>query len=416
MESSDKKKILILTADAGFGHRSAATAVSDALKQTYGNQLHIDIVNPLDNKKAPFFLRESQSDYDKIIRSIPELYKVGYEASDSTFSATVFERALTVLLYDVMFEIIQEYQPDVILTTYPLYQAPFTAVRLIHRINIPMYTVITDLVTVHHIWFDRHIDGLFVPTEEVKQLAIDSKIPEDRIEITGIPVSPAYKQISKDKKTLRNELGWDPDLTTILAVGSRRVEQLEATMNVINHFGEKLQLIGVAGKDSILYQQLMEIDWHIPTHIYEFVSDMPHFMMASDCIITKAGGLIVTESLAAGLPIMLIDIIPGQETGNAEYVVNHGAGQITLEPTEVLETLYHWLSNNRKILVEKSQNAKCIGKPDSAIHIAKVLYSASQNKYERNTVLLPELRQNLVELLNRYKIKIPEDRFFTKRS
>ncbi len=413
MKNPEQKKILILTADAGFGHRSAAIAVSDALKQMYGDQLQIDIINPLDNKKTPFFLRESQSDYDKIIRSIPELYKMGYEASDSILSANVFERTLTVLLFEVILETVQQYQPDIVLTTYPLYQAPFTAARYIHHFKIPIYTVITDLVTVHHIWFNRHVDGVFVPTEEVKQLAVESHVPDERIEITGIPVSPIYCQNTQDKKTLRKDLGWDQNLTTILAVGSRRVEQLEATMNVVNHFGEKLQLIGVAGKDSVLYQQLTEMDWHIPTHIYEYVSDMPRLMLASDCLISKAGGLIVTEALAAGLPIMLIDIIPGQETGNAEYVVNHGAGQITLEPIEVLETLYHWLSNDRKILIERSENAKCIGKPDSAMQIAQVLYAATQKEYERSTVLLPEFRQGLQELLKRYKI--PEDHIYNQK-
>jgi len=69
-------------------------------------------------------------------------------------------------------------------------------------------------------------------------------------------------------------------------------------------------------------------------------------MHAVDFVVCKAGGLIVTEALACGLPLMLIDVIEGQETGNAEFVVDNGAGDIARMPLDMLETLYHWLSND----------------------------------------------------------------------
>ncbi len=203
-----------------------------------------------------------------------------------------------------------------------------------------------------------------LPNQEVANLASDYHISENKIEITGIPVSPFYALNKISKPALRKELGWEQDTPTILAVGSRRVEQLEAALNIVNHFGQKIQLVAVAGNDNTLYQQLKGLDWHIPVHIYEFVSDMPRFLLASDGLITKAGGLIVTEALAAGLPMMLIDIIPGQETGNAEYVVSHGAGEISLEPLEVLQTLSHWFQDDLKLLKEQSENARAIGKPE----------------------------------------------------
>ena len=83
------KKILILTADAGFGHRSAANAVAAALKEQYAEQVEALILNPLDDKRTPFFLRDSQSDYDRIVRNVPELYRLGYEASDAPIPGTI---------------------------------------------------------------------------------------------------------------------------------------------------------------------------------------------------------------------------------------------------------------------------------------------------------------------------------------
>jgi 1,2-diacylglycerol 3-beta-galactosyltransferase len=76
---ADSKRILVLTADAGFGHQSAANAVAAALQETYDGDGAVEIVNPLEDKHVPAFLRKSQADYDKIVRDMPELYKIGYE-------------------------------------------------------------------------------------------------------------------------------------------------------------------------------------------------------------------------------------------------------------------------------------------------------------------------------------------------
>ena len=78
-----KKCILILTADAGFGHRSAALAIQSALQEMTGSDCDIHLINPLEDKRTPFFLRDSQADYDLIVKEAPELYKLGYDASDN---------------------------------------------------------------------------------------------------------------------------------------------------------------------------------------------------------------------------------------------------------------------------------------------------------------------------------------------
>ncbi len=102
-----KKKVLILTADAGYGHRSAAKAVFQALEEMYNEFLEIEIVNPLDDKRTPFFLRDSQKDYDKWVKDVPELYKFGYDASDGRVSKSIMESILIVSLYEVIKDVIE---------------------------------------------------------------------------------------------------------------------------------------------------------------------------------------------------------------------------------------------------------------------------------------------------------------------
>ncbi|MBW6473706.1 MAG: glycosyltransferase [Anaerolineaceae bacterium] len=367
------KKILILTADAGFGHRSASLAIQSAIEDLYPDQYIVSLVNPLDNNKAPFFIKESQSEYDKWVRNVPELYKFGYELSDSPIPVTILETILVVSLFEVINEMIEEHEPDIIINTYPLYQAPFVAVKSLTGINIPMLTIVTDLATVHQIWFNDKVDWLIVPTEIVRDDAIEAGVNPDNICVIGIPVNPRIFQLNESKQELKRSLGWNPELTTILAVGSKRVEHFKENLDILNHSGFQFQLIVVTGKDQELYEELKEVEWHHETYLYEFVDQMPEFMRASDLLVAKAGGLIVTEALASGLPMILIDVIPGQESGNAKFVQDGKAGFWTKSSIEFMQVLGHLFFTEQEKLMDIKDNAKTIGKPTAAMQIAEFI-------------------------------------------
>src|SRR5512139_1518883 len=125
---SDQKRVLILTADAGFGHRSAANAIAEALQETHGAECTYEIVNVLDDEHTPRLLRDSQSDYDRIARDMPDVYKFSYEATDANTPTAIMDRGLQAMLYSPMRRLLIDQRPDVIISTYPLYQAPLGAV------------------------------------------------------------------------------------------------------------------------------------------------------------------------------------------------------------------------------------------------------------------------------------------------
>jgi 1,2-diacylglycerol 3-beta-galactosyltransferase len=170
----EAKRVLVLYADAGFGHRSAALAVEAALKDKYGDRCEVELVNPLEDRRAPLILRDSQADYDKMVTNMPELYKLGYQASDGLVSTPIFESALTVMLIEVMRDVIRRSEPDAVVSTYPLYQAPLEAYLTLSRRYIPVFTVVTDLVTVHRLWLNDSVDRCLVPTPQVRELALEA--------------------------------------------------------------------------------------------------------------------------------------------------------------------------------------------------------------------------------------------------
>lgn len=406
----DQKRILILTGDAGFGHRSAANAIAAGLLQNHGEECEIQILNPMDDRRAPFYLRDSGSDYDRLVRAAPELYKLGYDASDTEISSVLVESVLTVALFEILRDMIRELDPDAIVSTYPLYQAPLVSYFTLNHYYVPLTTVVTDLVTVHRLWFSPGVEMCLVPTSEVQALALNNGVAQNKIHVTGIPVSPDFAQKKRHKAELRRELGWDPRLPTVLAVGSRRVDQLIENLNVLNHFGRPLQVVAVAGKDEELYREMNLIDWHVPVHLYDFVTNMPDLMMASDAVVCKAGGLVVTESLAAGLPMLLVDVIPGQEEGNRDYVIEHGAGEMVDSPLQMMETLCHWMADGEKLLKERARNARRLGRPNSASDVAELVWRSALrgpvNKHGR----LGLGRTRLIDLMTRHNIPWRESR------
>lgn len=404
MQEKLQKRILILTADVGFGHRSAANAIAAALNATRKDHCLVEIFNPLDDKRTPAILRDAQADYDRLVREAPERYKLQYKLGDSKVPNALFESAVTVMLFNVLRDIILKFRPDVIVTTHPMYPAPVSAVLTANELAVPFIIVVTDFVDVHISWLHKWADLWIVPTRAAYEQAVSSNLPKERIHVAGIPVRPEIVLETRTPAEIRQKLGWDKQITTLLAVGSKRVNHLSEVLHVLNHSSLPLQLILVAGGDEELYKELKNVEWHLPAHVYGFVEDMSSFLNASDCILTKAGGLIITESLAAGLPMLFVDVTPGQELGNAEYVIKNRAGEMADNPIRALEVLCHLLQDDAKLLHEYRKQVKKLSLPNSAFTIADMVWSAAEQKPWYFTKHRADVLPKLMDLLAGFEI------------
>ncbi len=382
------KRILILTADYGYGHRSAANAIAAAIHETHSQDCRVEIINPLDDPHAPPFFRENQGDYDRLVREMPDLYRLGYQVAEGRLAGDLLNGSWTLILFNVLRNIIRRQQPDVIVCTYPFYQGILDAIFAVEKRRIPLITIVTDLATVNRLWFHPAADLCLVPTQIVYDLAIEAGLSPEKVEITGIPVRPELiTRRNQQQSSLRLDLGWSQDLFTVLGIGSKRVQHLYDSLRALNHSGFPLQLVVVAGGDRELFQRFQETEWHVEAHLYDFVSEMGTFMRASDCVLSKAGGLTVSEALACGLPLTLIDVIPGQESGNADYVVSGGAGELAEDPIQVLETMSHWLENDRLLYNQRAENARRLGRPYAAHDVAEHIWAVAHPDKTKQHVL-----------------------------
>ena len=242
-----------------------------------------------------------------------------------------------------------------------------------------MLTVVTDLSSLHRQWFNRSSDMFAVPTENAFQFALEHGIAREQLHNTGIPVSPDIGHEQRSQRTVREELGWQPDLFTVLTVGSVRSARQPDMLRALNHSGLPIQLAVVAGGDNAQHRLYQSIEWHRPTHVFDFVNNLPGMMRAADVVISKAGGLIVSEALAAGLPMVLSDVIPGQETGNADYVTDNGAGVLVQDPLGALEAICHWIGDPELFAQVRSAAAR-LGRPDAAAHVVKLALALADGR------------------------------------
>lgn len=363
------KKILILTSDAGFGHRSAAKAVEAAFKVVDSN-LEVSIANPVQDPDLPDLIKQLETGYDNVVTDDPTLYQLAYAATDAPVVAKLMQDVATTALNRAMRKVVLGYEPDIIVTTYPAYTQAAMKVAKELRKPAPVDVVVTDLVNVHSLWFHSGAALTFVPTGHVYRQALDQGLQKSQVQLTGLPVNPNIYLEKRNKKEIRRELGWDENQVTGLIVGSARSGQTANIATLLDRSGLGIQVAAVAGGDREAEESLRAIDWKGKVHVYGFVSNMHELMRAADFIVCKAGGLIVTESLASGLALILYEALPGQEVGNVRYVVESGAGVWSPGAIGVLTSAYSWLAKDRNELEKCREAAARVGKPRSALDVA----------------------------------------------
>jgi len=371
--------ILILTSDAGFGHRKAAEAISAALDHRYGDECQAILANPLTDPDLPGLIRQLETGYDDIVLDDPTLYQLAYTATDAPVVAQLMQDVTTSVLNQTLVKLVNQHQPHAIITTYPAYtQAAIRASQDTKRV-VPVYVVVTDLIGVHSLWFHSGAAMTFVPTGNVYKQALDQGVAKDRVRITGLPVHPSIALEKRPPSEIRQALGWEPDVITGLIVGSTRSREMAGIAELLDRSGLGLQLAAVAGGNQEMEARLRAARWHGKVHIYGLVKNLPEMMHAADFIVCKAGGLIVTEALACGLPLLLHDALPGQEVGNVRYVTESGAGVWAPGPTGVLTSAFALLAKDATDLKKLRTAAKRIGKPNAAFEIADAVIRAARS-------------------------------------
>ncbi|MBK8020373.1 MAG: glycosyltransferase [Chloroflexi bacterium] len=396
------KRILFLMSDTGGGHRAAAEAIGAALQQRYGDDnLAIELVDVF-KSYSPFPLNYMPEFYPWLINHSKSSWGMGYKLSNSRRSAKVMSRAMYVTAEKRMKMMVREHPADVVVCVHSILTRPAVDAFVNAADDRPPFiTVVTDLVSTHMFWYDKRVERTLVPTETAYERGVMAGLKSSSMRVTGLPVHPSFSNIPSQHEA-RALLGWDLNLPTILMVGGGDgMGPLFKNARALNARKLRCQIAIIAGRNRSLQTKLEESDWNQPTHIYGFMKDMPRLMAASSILVSKAGPATLCEACIAGLPMILFDAIPGQETGNVDYVVDNKAGVFAPTPRNVADAAEAWLSEGPAGLKRRSENARRIAHPNAVWDIADEIWQyAHQPRLATNRAIPLMKRISDIRLLD----------------
>lgn len=364
--------VLNLTADYGAGHRRASAALQEALVDqksdvTVMTLNYIEFVHPLLDKIT-------QSLYVNTVKVAPELYRQFYYATKAIDPDSIWQNALNSLGHRRLLRLLQKVQPKVVVCTFPTPAGVVGELKRRGLVRVPQVTVITDNA-VHTQWISPWTDLYLVASDYVRDGLIARGIREERIVVTGIPIDKRFG-IKWDRAVLMEKYQLDPSMPTVLLLGSAYGMSPDAWLTAawLGQADCRCQIMVVAGKDEGLKRKCEEAtrSSRNPVKVFGFVDTMHEFMAVSDLIVTKAGGLTVSEALASGVPLVIHRPIPGQEEENAKFIVSHGAGVLSYDAVTTRELVLSLLKDEQTRM-RMRQAALKLGRPDAAAHAAREL-------------------------------------------
>ncbi|MBE7021427.1 MAG: glycosyltransferase [Ruminococcaceae bacterium] len=353
--------LLILTVTAGHGHNQTAKAISD-YAQSHGHNAPvvdaIEYINPLlkDTLNRAYLFSTSVSP-----KAYGTLYNIvdNKEASDWVLSP---QNVTTALLSKKIVKFIKSFNPDAIICTH-VFAALLISDLKEKGITAPTFGIVTDY-TLHPYWNDTDIDYYVIPNEYLNYQTIGKGIAKEKILPFGIPIHAKFnKKMNKD--LAREILNIENKPTILMMSGSMGYGNMIKLLDAVCSVPLDFQIVTVCGNNKSLKKKIDNGSFSKKVYNYGFTDKVDTMMDAADLIITKPGGLTVSEALAKELPMVLTNPIPGHEFRNREFLVNMGAAAADSK-TYFLDEIVAQLFENPKRLELMKESIRLIKKPDAA--------------------------------------------------
>ena len=371
------KKILIFYASYGGGHLSAANSIKDYLSSNY-EKIDVELIDCMKYINKPIE-KITTTAYNEMAKKAPWAWGKIYSDSQKGPLAHITTRSNQVFAIKLL-RLLREKKPDLIISTHPFGSQMCSYLKRKGKITSKIATILTDFAP-HDQWLvgSDYTDYFFVAHNKMKEYLISKNIPENKIFATGIPISNKFLETFNTSKIL-SSLGLKENLKTVLffaggKFGLGKSRTLEIFNTLVNDFNN-IQVIAISGKNKKMYEEFNQIvkiaNKTNFIKVFEFVNNVPELMAVSDVVITKPGGLTTTESLVSGLPMIIINPIPGQEEENAQFLEHSNVGIWLKKQMNITETISNFLSDNKK-LKQMKENTKKISNRNSTKDICTIL-------------------------------------------
>ena len=361
------KRVLILTASAGSGHNTAARVLESAARST-PEAAEVQTLDVLELTSDPY--RGLYDDaYFRLVNAVPWLVGWGYDQNDVPFRYHDALVAWDQLNTTAAVRAIEAYRPDVVISTHFL---PARLVSLLlsrGRLCATASVVATDY-DFQGLWLSTPFNRFYVARDEARAHMVELGLPADRIAVSGIPVRPVFGE-PVDREAVLARYGLRPDLPTLLisagAAGGAYTRAVVAqTLRLRNAF----QAVVICGRNQKLKGEIASLVAARAERyrVLGYTTDIPNLMRVATLFVGKPGGLSSSECMAAGLPMVLIKPIPGQEVRNSDFLLEEGAAVRCNYETTVGFKIDRLLGDPDR-LRSMAASARRLGRPGAAAAI-----------------------------------------------
>ncbi len=367
-------KVLLASITAGQGHHATAAAVGAEMERRGAQVKTVDMFRYINR----FLYKAVDKGYLLSSKYIPGSFGKAYHflETDSLLRKSMIAFLTSELISDKIFGHVQSFNPDVVLSTHPFAAQIIDELADQRVLRAKHVGIITDYA-IHPLWeCMRHIDGVVICSELMTFRALQRGLDADRLLPFGIPVNPKYERCV-EKAEARRQLALDADRATVLIMsGSMGFGNMADTVDKLAQSGLDVQMICVCGRNEKTFELLSRRTFSIPTLVLGYVDNIELCMDAADIIVTKPGGLTVSEALAKRKPLVLSSPIPGQEEDNEAYLLNYGLAMHATKTMPVHELIYVLLTHPERVaLMREAMDLFVAGQANKTLcdHLYKIV-------------------------------------------
>jgi processive 1,2-diacylglycerol beta-glucosyltransferase len=377
-------RILILTAGFGEGHNAAARALAIACDALHGSgTAHVADVFALAAPRLNALVRRG---YIGLINRAPGLWNVAYRWLDRS---TTFPHVLRRMRRDreVLAGVIARETPAAICCTFPAYAFMLDALTRAGRVNVPWFNIVTDSISINSLWWSAGAAGWFLPNDDSADVLRRVGVEERWLHVSGFPVAPFFSAHATEFSP--------PDLAgagqprVLYIVNSRTRSAAETARQLLSR--TPWIVTCTVGRNDALRSELERLAAArtAPTRILGWTDEIPKLLMTHHVVVSKAGGATTQEALAARCPMVVNQIVPGQEEGNSELLRRHGIGALAQTPEAVIAELQRAFAGGGHVWRQWRAAVEPLARPRAAHDIAASVFGTIEGTTASEPLPLP---------------------------
>ena len=373
------KKVIIFYASYGGGHLSAAKSILQYIEKNFP-LINVEMIDCM-KYVSKHIEKMTTAAYREMAKKAPKLWGKVYSGSQKGLLSKISKDS-NKLMSSKLKKLLEEKNPDVVISTHPFSSQMVSYLKRKQKLNCILATIMTDFA-MHKQWLIGHeyTDFFFVSNEAMRQDIINYGVDGNKIYVTGIPMSNRFAE-NFDKLKIYEDFKLNPEKKVVLFFGGGEFGLgKDRTVQVLKSLIENLpnyQIVAVSGKNVKMKEAFEELVLACKAQnrviVLGFTDKVPELMSISCAVVTKPGGLTTTESLASGLPMIIINPIPGQEEENAEFLENNGVGIWIRKNDDPNEVIVKFFEGDEK-LEEMRENTKKLRKINSTKDICEIVLS-----------------------------------------